>query len=177
MAYKTPTSRKTNKKQERINLIPILDAVFIFIFFLLMSTQFVKIFEIGSDVPIVSNEPPPKMDKKPLALTVTIKSSGFEIATGLPSRTIQRIAKNSEGQYNLDALHAFLVDLKKKNMDEKAIILEPIVDLDYEEIIKIMDSVRKVSNTDDVLYKKDKDGVDVIVKELFSQIIFGNLMN
>ena len=65
MSYRTPTSRRTKKKKQGLNLIPILDAIFILIFFLLMSAQFVKIYEIGSDVPIVSDQEPPKDKKKP----------------------------------------------------------------------------------------------------------------
>jgi hypothetical protein len=38
------------KKPEKLNLVPILDSVFIFIFFLLMSAQFVDVYEIGSSV-------------------------------------------------------------------------------------------------------------------------------
>ncbi len=177
MAYKTPTSRKKKHSHQRLNLIPILDAVFIFIFFLLMSTQFIKIFEIGSDIPIVSNQPPPKTNKKPLALTITIKGNGFEVATGLPSKIVKRIQKDSNGQYNLTALHDFLVGLKKKHQSENSVILEPVVDLKYEEIVKIMDAVRMLKNTDDPFYKKDKDGIDVQTKELFNKIIFGNLMS
>ena len=36
-----------NKEIERLNLIPILDAIFIFIFFLLLSTEFVHLGEIA----------------------------------------------------------------------------------------------------------------------------------
>jgi biopolymer transport protein ExbD len=177
MAYRTPTSRKSKKNPDRINLIPILDAVFIFIFFLLMSTQFVKVFEIGSDIPILSSSPPPKVKKKPLALTVTIQKNRLVVSTGLPSRVVNNFKKNSEGQYNLTALHDYLVKLKKRHISEESVILEPLVDLKYEEIIKIMDSIRMLRNTDDPIYKKDKDGIDVQMKTLFSKIVFGNLMS
>lgn len=142
-----------------------------------MSTQFVKIFEIGSEIPIVSNEPPPKSKKKPLALTVVIKNSGFEVSTGVPSRIVRRIKKNSEGEYDLSTLHDFLVNLKKRNLSESSVVLEPVVDLKYEEIIKIMDAVRLLRKTDDTLFFKDKDGIDVQLKTLFHKIIFGNLMS
>lgn len=176
MSYKTPTSRKSKRNHERINLIPILDAVFIFIFFLLMSTQFIKVYEIGSDVPILSSSPPPKTKKKPLALTLKIQRDGFTLYTGVPSRVAKRISK-SNGDYNLIALHEYLVDLKKRNKGENTIIFEPIVDLKYEEIVQIMDSVRTLRNTDGTLFKKDNDGVDVQIKTLFNNIIFGNLMS
>lgn len=178
MGYKTPTSRKSKKSQERINLIPILDAVFIFIFFLLMSTQFVKVFEIGSDIPIISNTPPPKTNKDPLSLTLTIKKNRIEVSTGTKNPRVRtRIGKNSEGEYDLEGLHNYLVSLKKSNINEETVILEPLVDLKYEEIVKIMDAIRMLKNTDDQMFKKDKDGIEVQIKTLFSKIIFGNLMS
>ena len=176
MSYKTPTRRKAKKQPEGINLIPILDAVFIFIFFLLMSTQFVKIFDISSDIPIISNQQPPKKKDKPLALTVAIKEKGFTITTGVPARIVANIKKLS-GEYDLTTLHDFLITLKKSNLKEEDVILEPTADISYDEMIKIMDAVRLLKNTDDTLFKKDKDGIDVQIKTLFSKIIFGNLMS
>ncbi|MBT4793157.1 MAG: hypothetical protein HON90_16410 [Halobacteriovoraceae bacterium] len=177
MGYKTPTRRKAKANLKKINLIPILDAVFIFIFFLLMSTQFVKIFEIGSVVPILSNSPPPKVKKKPLGLTITIKKNALIVSHAKPRQISKRINKNSDGQYNLSALHDYLVGLKKKYRAEELVILEPKVDLKYEVIIHIMDSIRMMNKTDDPLFKKDVDGVDTQIKTLFSKIIFGNLMS
>ena len=55
---RAPSRRKRKEPVKRLNLIPILDAVFIFIFFLLMSANFIKIYEVQSDVPIVSTTPP-----------------------------------------------------------------------------------------------------------------------
>lgn len=177
MGYKTPTRRKAKRKGEGLNLIPILDAVFIFIFFLLMSTRFISIYEIGSDVPLLSNEPPPKNQKKPLALTVEIRANSLTVLTGVPSKRVKSISKNSDGQYDLISLHELLVQIKKSNVKEESIILEPMVDLKYEEIIKIMDAVRMLNNTDGAIFKKDKDGIDVQIKTLFSKIVFGNLMS
>ena len=66
--------KRKKKKVERLNLIPILDAVFIFIFFLLMSAQFLEIYQVGSDLPIATDAPPPK-DKDPLNLTCLLYTS------------------------------------------------------------------------------------------------------
>lgn len=177
MSYRTPTSRRKKKAQQGLNLIPILDSVFIFIFFLLMSAQFVKIFEINSDVPLISNEEPPKNKDKPLALTVTIDKNGFVISTGVPSTTIKKINKMTSKDYDLATLHDFLVQLKKQNKKENTVVLEPVVDITYEEIVKIMDSVRMLKKTDDSIYIQDKDGIDIKIEKLFDNIIFGNLMS
>ncbi len=175
--YNLP-SRRRRKNNKRIvpNLIPVLDAVFIFIFFLLMSANFTKIFEIPSNVPMVSTEEP-KKNEKPLALTVKIKNGFIEIFTGVPSRRIHQIANVSDKIPNLDQLHSVLFNIKKSNIKEKTAILEPIVDIEYDLIIKIMDSIRLINHTDESLYRKDKDGIDTKVEELFNNIIFGNIQS
>ena len=56
------------REDNKLNLKPILDAVFIFIFFLLMSAQFLDLHEIGSDVPIVQSLPSKAKKDKSLHL-------------------------------------------------------------------------------------------------------------
>lgn len=174
--YRTPSSRRKTKKDTKLNLTPILDAVFIFIFFLLMSASFTKIYEIASDVPMISTKTPPKSKKKPLALTVRIMKSRIDILTGVPSSLLKRIP-NLEGKYDTQGLHDYLVSLKSKFVSEETSIIEPVVDINYEELVKIMDSVRLIYPTDESIYKKDKDGMDVKVETLFSNIVFGNIQS
>jgi biopolymer transport protein ExbD len=174
---KVPTSRKRQKPEEKLNLVPIMDSVFIFIFFLLMSASFLKIYEIGSDVPIVSDAEPPKDKKDPLALTLNIQTNEMTLSSGIPSRPIKKFSRGSEGEFNYDELHVVLIDLKKKHPDEDSIIFEPHGDLTYEEIVKIMDAVRMLNKMDEAIFKTNKDGIDEKVKELFQKILFGNLMS
>jgi biopolymer transport protein ExbD len=174
---RTPSSRKKKKNDERLNLVPIMDAVFIFIFFLLMSASFLKIYEIGSDVPIVSDAEPPKDQKDPLALTLTVETNEIILSSGIPSKTIKRFKRETGGEFDYEALHTSLIEIKKQHKDENTIIFEPMGDLTYDEIVKIMDAVRMLHRTDDAIFKTNKDGIDEKVKELFSKIIFSNLMS
>jgi biopolymer transport protein ExbD len=174
---RVPTSHKRRKPEGKLNLVPIMDAVFIFIFFLLMSASFLKIYEIGSDVPIVSDSEPPKKDKDPLALTLKIDVNEITILKGIPSRPFQKFKRLNEGGFDFEAIHKVMLDLKKQNLDEETIIFEPVGDLTYEEIVSIMDSVRMINRTDEPIFKKNKDGIDERVKNLFSKIIFSNLIN
>lgn len=171
--YRPPSRRKKVKEVTKPNLIPILDAVFIFIFFLLMSANFIKIFEIESDVPIVST--PKKENKKPLALTVKIGTRGLSVYTGIPERRQKIFSKTASGEYDYESLHTYLVNLKKRFKHEQSVTLIPVIDLAYEEIVKIMDAVRMLNKTDDAIYKKDKAGVDVKINTLFNKIVFGNI--
>jgi len=97
--------------------------------------------------------------------------------TGIPGRVRKNIGKNSDGDYDLHALRTYLISLKKRNTSEKSIVLEPVVDLNYEEIVKIMDSVRTLRKTDPDIWTKTKDGLDERIKDLFSNIVFGNIQS
>ena len=169
-----PSRKNFKYKFQRPNLIPILDAVFIFIFFLLFSANFVNLFEINSNVPIVSTTPPSK--KIPLSLTLRITPSTLTLKTGLSGRVVKRIRKDNNG-YNLNELHQSLIRIKKRNINERTIIFEPTNSVDYETIVKIMDEVILLRRTDEALYKKDSEGTDVRIKALFDDIIFGNIQS
>lgn len=174
---RVPTSRKRKKPQEKLNLVPIMDSVFIFIFFLLMSASFLKIYEIGSPIPIVSDQEQPKDDKEPLALTMVIATNEIVLSSGIPSRVMHKFTRQTDGLFAYDDIHRYLIDVKKRNMTEDSIIFEPTGDLTYDEIVKIMDAVRVLYNTDDAIFKTNKEGIDEKIKDLFNKIIFSNLMN
>lgn len=175
--YRTPSSRKRKKKDSRINLIPILDSVFIFIFFLLMSANFLKVFEIQSDVPTISDAPPPKNKEIPLALTIKVTKDSLVVSTGVPAK-VRKVIKNKEPEvYDIDSLHDYLLGLKKGNVKENTAILEPKHDVQYDKLIKIMDSIRLFRDTDEALFIKDKNGISKRLEMLFGNIVFGNIMS
>lgn len=169
MAYRAPSSRRKRGEVKPPNLIPILDAVFIFIFFLLMSASFIKIYEIPSDVPTVSDSKPSK--KEPFVLTLKIKESSIALHKGLSDK-LEKTFKRSE----LESLHNYLLQIKQKNREENTIIFEPIDNLTYEEIVQIMDAVRSIRNTDPPIYIK-KNSSDEKLRGLFNNIIFGNIQS
>lgn len=174
---KVPTSRKRKRGDEKLNLVPILDSIFIFIFFLLMSASFLKIYEIGSPIPLVSDQEPPKSKKEPLALTMSVDTNVITLKSGVPSRVMKRFNRQPSGEFDYEELHSYLIDVKKQHMDEDSLMFEPEGDLTYEEIVKIMDSVRMLKRTDEALYKTNKDGIDEKIKNLFDKIIFSNTMS
>jgi len=167
-------SRKNYKYEfKRPNLIPILDAVFIFIFFLLLSANFLKVYEINSNVPTISSAPPPK-NQKPLNLGLKIYENKIKIYTGVPWKLLKTINKK-ESAHDLNLLHDYLIAVKKQNLTERTITLEPRDTNEYETLVKIMDSVRAFKTTDPSFYLKTKDGMDQKVEILFDDIIFGNI--
>lgn len=175
--YRAPSRRSKSRATTKPNLTSILDAVFIFIFFLLMTSSFVKIYEITSDVPIISTKEPPKNDKPPLALTLAITENGITVYTGVPRKAQRSFGKIEDGQYDLEGLHEFLISVKKRNLDEKTIVFEPLIDLTYEDLVKIMDTARILRKTDEAIFVKDENGNDQKLELLFNNIIFGNIQS
>lgn len=172
---KVPTSRKRKRPEEKLNLVPIMDSVFIFIFFLLMSASFLKIYEIGSPIPIVSDQVPPKNEKEPLALTMVATANEIILSKGVPSKEFHRFTRQPDGQFDFQDIHNFMIQLKKQNVDEESLIFQPANELTYEEIVKIIDSARQLNRTDDAIFKPNKEGIDEKLKFLFDKIIFSNL--
>lgn len=173
MYHRPSGKRRERRSLAKLNLIPILDAVFIFIFFLLISSSFIRLFEIGSNVPILSSSPPPK-NRKPLALTVVVSSKRITIRTGMPSVIVKTFDQSSSG-FPYDKIHQYFVALKKRNTREKTAIIEPGRSVEYETLIKLMDEIRILKKTDDPIYTKDKNGLDEKIEVLFDDIVFGNL--
>ncbi len=174
---RVPTARRRRKPEEKLNLTPIMDAVFIFIFFLLMSVNFVKIMEIGSDVPIISDSQPLDDQTPPLMLQLVIKETSLDLTQGVDQQLIGSFPRLSDGSYDLVKLHDRLVEIKQSKSTEESIIFTPEWDITYEELVKVMDTVRLLEKTDQAIFKKMKDGTDVKVETLFSKILFSNLMS
>lgn len=138
------------KKPEKINLVPILDAVFIFIFFLLMSAQFVDVYEIGSKLPM-TKEADQDVKKDPLNLTVEVKKDQIVIKTGLRTITSKKFSWEDEAQ-----ITAYLQDLKIKNKDENTIIVRADKKLSFQDLVKAIDLTQSEN------------------EKLFEQIVFDN---
>ena len=171
-----PSNRRKTKNHSQLNLIPILDAVFIFIFFLLMSANLIKVFEISSNVPIVSTKRPPKKQKKPLALMLKIDASKLTLYRGVPARLVKKFGRVDKDRYDLESLHNHLVKIKTRHKKERSIILEPVANVEYLKLVEVMDAVRMFRNTDPKITVK-KEGVDTFVEELFDDIILGNIQS
>lgn len=142
------------KKPEKLNLVPILDSVFIFIFFLLMSAQFVDVYEIGSSVPMSKEAKDEKIEKDPLNLTVEVTKDQIVVKTGLRNPRTRSFA--SEAQ---DEIKDYLTELKKNNPKENTMILKADPKISFQRLVTVIDTTQT---------QKDKKS------KLFEQIVFDN---
>lgn len=142
-------------KPEKLNLVPILDSVFIFIFFLLMSAQFVDVFEIGSSLPMMKEAKEDKQDKDPLNLTLEVNKEEIVVKTGLKNPRSRTFASTQHPE-----LKKYLGELKKQNPSENTMILKADPKLSFQYLVTVIDSTQA---------NKDK-----MEPKLFEQIVFDN---
>ncbi len=146
------TGRKI-KKIEKLNLVPILDSVFIFIFFLLMSAQFVDVYEIGSSLPM-TQEIEDKKDKDPLNLTLEVSKDEVVVKTGIKNPRSRSFASTQAPE-----LTNYLRELKATNPKENTMIVKADPKISFQALITFID------NTQGDRLKKEK---------IFEQIVFDN---
>jgi biopolymer transport protein ExbD len=124
---------------ERLNIIPIMDAVFIFIFYLLMSAQFVDIHEIETKVP--KSEVADKAPKETLQLKVLLKTNKIEVYRGLQEKLVQSFAFQ-EGSPVPKEFIDLVNQLKKENPQENTAILSMGLDSKYESMVLVMEVLK-----------------------------------
>jgi len=142
------------KKPEKLNLVPILDSVFIFIFFLLMSAQFVDVYEIGSSVPMMKEAKNEKQEKDPLNLTLEVSKTQIVVKTGLHSPRSRTFASEQRKE-----IREYLTELKRQHPKENTMILKADPKISFKNLVTVIDSTQKEKGSRD---------------ELFSQIVFDN---
>jgi biopolymer transport protein ExbD len=144
---------KKLKKPEKLNLVPILDSVFIFIFFLLMSAQFVDVYEIGSSLPMTKSVPDKQEEKDPLNLTMEVNKERVVVKTGLRNPVSRSFASTEH-----DAMKDYLASLKKKHPKENTMIVKADPKISFQYLVTFIDSTQKSRDN----------------QKLFEQIVFDN---
>jgi biopolymer transport protein ExbD len=137
------------KKIEKLNLVPILDAVFIFIFFLLMSAQFVDVYEIGSSVPMTKESKEEVKEEDPLNLTLEVTKTQIVIKTGLRKPVSRTFASEQT-----EEIKKYLTDLKQKNPKENTMILKADPKISFQNLVSVIDSTQNTKEAKSPLFEQ-----------------------
>lgn len=125
----------------KINVVPILDAVFIFIFFLLMNTQIGEYFQITTAKPIVKSISASQMEElKGKFFKVKVTTDKIAFTEGAKEKVIKEFTWGAE---DLTALHDFAKIMKEKNPKEKSIVVKSKPNVKYKDLVKVVDAVQK----------------------------------
>jgi len=174
--YQRPSRNKKVSKATALNLIPILDGIFILIFFLLITSNFSGTFQVESSAPVISSTPPEE-EEKSLNLELHLGKERIQIFTAETTRSLRKeiaVSLSSTSKEHLISLHEALVSLKKDFPKDKTAILFPEANLSTQELIAYIDEIRHLNPTDEAIFYKEK-GLDQKATFLFPNLVFGNL--
>ena len=155
-------------KQERLNLVPIMDAVFIFIFFLLFSAQFIELVLLEAEAPVVSTVSDPKDIKdEPLNLNIKILDGRLEVYTGVVPNLVYKVFLNEKNAFQ--NLKTRLSEIRTRYPKEDELIISPESDTRYDQVVKVIEASQVVPKGMNLTILKD--GKKITLRKIFSKIV------
>ncbi|MDH4467180.1 MAG: biopolymer transporter ExbD [Bacteriovoracaceae bacterium] len=157
MHYKLPSRTRKPKEIPQPQLIPVLDAMFIMIFFILATATFTKPLEIGSDLPVMRISQNENPDKRKFSLRMQINTEKVTLTNDIDKKELfSGIWKDPD---MLKQLNAKCQELKSQFVDDNRVVVVSDLSSKYEDVVLALDAVRQV--------KVGKE-----VSKLFNQIMF-----
>jgi biopolymer transport protein ExbD len=145
--------------------------------FLLFTTSFLSIVNVESTFPEANKNLENSLKEKPLQLTLSLGEKEAEIWSPFDRIQPKKIPNTEPGQPDLKAIHESLIEIKKGFPQESKLVLIPNAASNYDTLISVMDSARMLDAGDPPIFAKNaQTGTDEAVKNLFPEIIFGNLL-
>ena len=158
-----------------LNITPFIDILVCLLLFLLSSAAFLKLAVIDTDLPKLRASASDKQeDKEKFVVTVTVRSSGFEIgASGKvpasagkkPVGLSRRIPLLSGGGYDLVTLNRHMIALKDQIPSATTVLILPEGNVRFETLVETMDATREAA--------RDEKMKHAPVHLLFPEVVLG----
>lgn len=157
--YKLPSrSKKHNRREAKPELVPVMDAMFIMIFFILSTSEFIKTSEIGSDLPIMKLSNDVNPEKKELILKLQILTTSVKLLNEATNKEL--FSSNWDNVAIYREINDKIKELKSTYPKENRVMVTADNDIKYDVLVKTLDAVRQTKSSNGEIVK------------LFNQIIF-----
>ena len=126
------------KEAPELNITSFLNLMVVLVPFLLITAVFSRITILELNLPTGAGDAS-KADKPRMSVEVIVRDQGLEIGNG--KTVIARFPK-VEDEYDMETLSEYLLEIKSKNMDKKdaTVLMEP--EIEYNNLVAILDAVR-----------------------------------
>ena len=150
---------------DELMITPLLDLFVALIPFLILGTVMttIHIVDVGISKPVPSLTKP----KNNFDLNVRISDKRAELF--LSGKSMLSVDSKDSAQW-MKQMRTKLIEIKKKNLDEYKIRVEPAGNINLETVMTFMDEVRDLRPEDGEILKKE-EGTAVRLKYLFPQVI------
>jgi biopolymer transport protein ExbD len=129
---------KRFKEPPELNITSFLNLMVVLVPFLLITAVFSRITILELNLPTAAGDAS-QADKPRQTVEVIVREMGLEIGNG---KTIIARFPKVEDAYDVRTLSEYLIKIKSKNMDKKdaTVLMEP--EIEYTNLVTIMDAVR-----------------------------------
>jgi len=136
--------RRRNKAAPELDITTFLNLMVVLVPFLLISAVFSRVTILELSVPTAAGGA--AVVKPNFTIEVVVRKSGLELSNG--AQVVAALPRKDE-QYDLEKLTEMLVRLKKDypQKEDATVLMEP--DIEYDTLIRIMDTVRQTEQTDE----------------------------
>ena len=162
-----------------LDLAPLLAVMVKLVPVLLISSAFVQMMVIETELPQVVSEAIQKQENQPNPTTVALEVDTKEvrIVTTVKGQEKVQTIPNKAGVIDYEAVNQRLVAVKKENPEVFKIELSPDGAVPYNDIVKIMDEARQARDSKIRFPVLDsKTGQNVETQYMFPEVVFVNMM-
>ena len=165
-----------------LDLAPLLAVMVKLVPVLLVSSAFVQMMIIETDLPQIVQQAIEAQNNNPKPTSVAVEVSkklGLKIIiTEGEKQTVETVSLNKDQQLDLPTVHAKFQEIKKQHPEVFKIEMNPDADVPYKEVVQLMDEARKSRNNEVKFPVKDlKTGTDTTTLYMFPEVVFGNMMD
>lgn len=155
--------RRAHREAPELNITAFMNLMVVLVPFLLLSAVFTQLSILELNLPPDTNSQANKDQKKVRNFEVIVRKDKLVVADNIGG--ILKVIDNTAGKHDFSALSGFLIKIKTRFPEKQniSILLEP--NIEYELLVKTMDTVRAVSVV---------EAASVVKKELFPQIAIGD---
>ncbi len=166
-----------------LDLAPLLAVMVKLVPVLLLSSAFVQVMMVETELPQVVQAAIEEQEKNPNPEELAKiefdlrkdRSVSIIITKGKEETSIAVPAKDSK--FDLAALHARFVDVKRLHPKVFRVDVKPDAEVAYNEVIKVIDEARKARDPKTQFPVFDsKQGKEVMTEYMFPEIVFANVM-
>ncbi len=172
---------KVQYQEIELNIMPFIDVFSLLNTFLLFSAVFISLGIVQVQVPFLSNAaPPPDSKTRSLSVKVDISKQKVEVSTSYSMPPADNKSWTFENTVaGVAEMHNRLVSIRKDNVDLDLATVYSEDDVNYEELVRVLDSV-KLRKKDDPIIRKTSAGDDLKDRGfddfLFPKVVMGSVM-
>ena len=139
MARRHHYKRRTKLDAHELDVTTFLNLMVVLVPFLLITAVFSRLTIVALNLPSTAGGPAPT--EEGFRVEVVVRQENIEITNG---KSVIASIPNVEGEYDLDTLSDFMVELKNEYpaQESASVLMEAMIPYDY--LIQVMDIVRAV---------------------------------